>query len=78
MAVPGQAERLVEQNRAGLVRVHAPTKGNPAARREIVEFLDPEPSKRVLATPEVAVQRPSLGDAPLKSPMDEAIAGTNR
>jgi protein-disulfide isomerase len=37
----GQAERLVEQNRAGLVRDHAPTKGNPAARVQIVEFLDP-------------------------------------
>lgn len=37
----GQAERLVEQNRAGLVREHAPTKGNPEARVQIVEFLDP-------------------------------------
>jgi protein-disulfide isomerase len=37
----GQSEQLAEQNRAGLVRAHAPTKGQTDARVQIVEFLDP-------------------------------------
>lgn len=36
-----ESVQRIEQNRAGLVRDHAPTKGNPAARVQIVEFLDP-------------------------------------
>lgn len=36
-----ESAQRVEENRAGLVRDHAPSKGNPAARVRIVEFLDP-------------------------------------
>lgn len=36
-----QSAQLAEQNRAGLVREHAPTKGQADARVQIVEFLDP-------------------------------------
>lgn len=36
-----QSEQLVENNRAVLVREHAPTKGPSDAKARIVEFLDP-------------------------------------
>lgn len=36
-----QAEQLAERNRSGLVREHAPAKGQSDAKVQIVEFLDP-------------------------------------
>ncbi len=36
-----QAFQLAQEHRAALVRPHAPTYGNPAARVTIVEFIDP-------------------------------------